>query len=164
MIAMIAEFFYSLLITIAWTLIALLIVGLPLLGISWGITRLTVLTLAESCLFAFINIAVLLHLLQTYLALKWFELWRPVLWLSIFSLIVAIFEGSLLHNRTDLTIFQATIVANGVNLLFAYTVFHSSLGSIPAFLRDTFFEDMIDDMDDVEIVSPPPRSHRKRKR
>ncbi len=161
---MLTEFLYSLLITIIWMLIALIIGGLPLLGIAWGITRLTALTLAESCLFAFVHIAVLLSLLQNYLQLKWFELWRPVFWLSIFSLIGTALEGSLLHNLTDLTMFQATLVASGINLLFAYTVFHSALGSVPSFLRGTFFEDMIDDMEDEEVVSPPRRPRRKRRR
>ena len=161
---MFAEFLYALLFAIIWALLALVGGGLPLLGIAWVITRLTALTPAESCLFAFAHIGVLLYLLQAYLPLRWFRLWRPVLWLSIFSLTTALLEGSLLHNWTDLTMFQATLVASGVNLLFAYAVFYSLLGSVPAFLRGTFLEDMIEDMEDEEIVSPPPEPRRKRRR
>ncbi len=163
---MLTEFLYSILIVIVWTLAALVAVGLPLMGITWAITRWMALTLAESCLFAFVHIAVLLSLLQNYLALAWSEFWRPALWTCILSLIGTLVEGSLLHTWTDLTLFQATLVASGVNLLFAYIAFHSVLGSVPSFLRNTFFEDMIDDMEmeGEEIVSPPPKPRRKRRR
>lgn len=147
---------------------------LPVLGMTWVVARLTDLRLAEACLIAFLHTSAVIYLLQTYLASKGFGLWVSMLWISAVSLTITTTESLLLHNLSDLTVFQAILTASGSNLLVAYIVSHSMTGSIPSFLRQTVVQDMMDnirddDMNDDDMVDyieqePPPPTRRKRSR
>jgi hypothetical protein len=148
-----------------WT-IGSLAVLLPVLGMAWVVARLTDLALAETCLITFLHSTVLVYLLQTYFARSGFSLWFSMLPVSAVSLVVATLEGLLLHNLTDLTLFQAILVTSGASLLIAYMLGHSITGSIPSFLRETIVQDIIDgsmsdddmsDYIDQEVPTPTPR-------
>lgn len=145
-----------------------LVVLLPVLGMAWVVTRLTELAPAEAVLVAFVNTAALVYLLQTYLAGSGLRLLYLALPLSAIALVVVTLEGLLVHNLTDLTMVQSTLVASGSSLLIAYMFGYSVTGSVPSFLRQTFVQDMMDDAagDQVEYVDqemPPPARKAPRK-
>jgi hypothetical protein len=164
---MISSFILMPLIAVFW-IAGSLAVLFPVFGMAWIVAHLTDLTLAEACFIAFFQFAILVYLLQTYFARRGLGNWYSALIISATSLTITTLEGLLLRNLTDLTLFQAVLIASGAGMLVAYMVSHSMMGSVPTFLRDIFFQDMMDDaLGDIELdmpPSPPPPRPRRRKR
>jgi hypothetical protein len=135
-----------LLLTLLWTVLGIGILA-PILGCTWIIQRLTVLTFPEAGLITFIYVFVLTHLVQTYLKGSKGGWKLGISLFSVAGLTVLMLESYLLHRWVDLTVFQAALLAGGANLLTVYVFAHSLTGSIPSFLRDTIVDNWLDDVD-----------------
>lgn len=160
---MISRLTLALVIGAIWA-VASLAVLLPVLGLAWVATHLTDLTLAEAALLAFLHSATLVYLLQTYFAVSGPSLWFITLLFCVISLAIAMLEGLLVQKLTDLTFFQATLIASGASQSIAYMLAHSATGDIPSFLRGTILQDMMDDEEVDYIDQPPPRKRPPRNR